>query len=119
MAKARIMTAEGAEVNLEGSPSEIAAVLKELEINSQPQLAQHRIGRATRRSGRTTLGGLLDELIGDQFFKKPKAIGEVRKQLANLGHHYPVTSLSGPMMGYVRKRKLRRFKESGKYMYSQ
>src|ERR1039457_5650618 len=122
MAKARILASDGAEVNVEGSPSEIAALLREMNIkpghlgsSSKPDP----VAKPIAKSGRATLADLLDELIGDQFFKKPKGLGQVRKQLGDLGHHYPLTSLSGPLMGYVRKRKLRRFKESGKYLYSQ
>jgi hypothetical protein len=122
MAKAHIITADGSTVNLEGSPSEISAMLKELKLKPQSSLANAK--SASRDAGkhgrvRTTVGDLLDELIGDQFFKKPKGLGAVKDQLANLGHHYPLSSLSGPLMGYAKKRKLRRYKESGKFVYSQ
>jgi len=122
MAKAHIVTASGTEVNLDGSPAEIAALLKELDIQPQHSSRVAKDAKALTDNmlkARSGIGGLLDELISDQFFKKPKGIGEVRKQLGNMGHHYPLTSLSGPLMGYVRKRKLRRFKESGKYVYNQ
>jgi len=122
MAKARIVTADGAEVNLEGAPAEIAALLKELNIQAQHSSAgdkQAKRPKINKVKARLSVGDLLDELIADQFFKKPKGMGEVKKQLGNMGHHYPLTSLSGPLMGYVRRRKLRRFKESNKYLYSQ
>jgi hypothetical protein len=121
MAKARIVTSEGAEVNIDGTPSEIAAVLKELKITARATDAAPRAPTKSLkpRSGRTTLPGLFEELIASKFFTKPKGIGDVRTQLADLGHVYPTTSLSGPLQGYVRKRKLRRFKKDGKYVYAQ
>jgi len=123
MAKARIVSADGAEVTLDGTPAEIAAVLKEMKITSgnlpSPESGgQHKTPKA--KTGRATLPGLIDELIEAKFFSKPKGIGELRTRLADLGHHYPLTSLSGPMQKNVRQRKLRRFKQAdGKYVYAQ
>lgn len=121
MAKARIVTPDGAEVHVDGTPSEIAAVLKELKITARAASASASPPTKTTKpkSDKTTLPGLIDELIGSKFFAKPKGIGDVRTQLADLGHHYPTTSLSGPLQGHVRKRKLRRFKKDGKYVYAQ
>jgi hypothetical protein len=65
------------------------------------------------------LPGLIEELRTEGFFKKTKTLGEVKKKLADLGHSYPITGLSGPMRGEVRKKRLRRFKEKGKYVYAQ
>jgi len=121
MAKAHIVAADGAEVNIEGTPSEIAALMKQLKMS--PQAAGGRAPAArkarTLRSGRATLPSLLDELIESRFFAKPKGMGDIQAHLADLGHHYPLTSLSGPLQWHVRKRKLRRYKKDGKYVYAQ
>jgi hypothetical protein len=121
MAKARIVTTDGAEVNIDGTPSEIAAVLKELKITTPPTTKSSGSQKKTARpkSVKKTLPGLIDELISQEFFAQPKGIGEVRTELADLGHHYPTTSLSGPLQGLVRKRKLRRFKKDRNYVYAQ
>jgi hypothetical protein len=122
MARARIVGVGGAEVNVEGTPSEIAALLKELKISARavPSGASQADRKVrTVKSGRTTLPALLDELIGAKFFSKPKGMGEIQTRLADLGHHYPLTSLSGPLQWHVRRRKLRRFKKDGKYVYAQ
>jgi hypothetical protein len=122
MARARIVGADGAEVNVEGTPSEIAALLKELKISARvvPSGAGP-VDRKVRglKTGRTTVPALLDELIGSKFFAKPKGMGDIQTRLADLGHHYPLTSLSGPLQWHVRRRKLRRFKADGKYVYAQ
>ena len=122
MAKAHIVTVNGGTVNLEGTPAEIVALLKDLKIQAHPATgspAKTANSRTPKKKARTTINDLLDELIGEQFFKKPKGLGDLKKQLANLGHHYPLTSLSGPLQGYVKKRKLRRFMDDGKYVYAQ
>ncbi len=121
MAKARIVTSDGTEVNVDGTPSEIAAVLKELKIARATERATKVHSSKARRSepGKVTVPGLLDDLIQDKFFTKPKGMGDVRGRLADLGHHYPLTSLSGPLQSHVRSRRLRRFKKDGKYVYAQ
>jgi hypothetical protein len=122
LAKARIVTSDGAEVNVDGTPSEIAALLKELNITpGSGRSIAGGIGIKARRtkSGRATVPSLLDELITSKFFAKPKGMGEIQDRLADLGHHYPLTSLSGPLQSHVRARRLRRFKQDGKYVYAQ
>lgn len=54
----------------------------------------------------------VEELIADEFFKKPKTIAEVKAELQNRGHHIPLTSLSGPMQKLCQKKTLRRQKSS-------
>jgi len=121
MAKAHVTTTDGGNVYLEGTPSEIAALFRELRIEIKPPATPTKssANKGNNARIRTTMNDLIDGLIGEQFFKKPRGLGDVKERLATLGHHYPITSLSGPLQGYARKRKLRRFKESGKYVYSQ
>jgi|SRR5271157_4206660 len=121
MAKAFVSTSDGSEVKLEGTPAEIAAVLKELKLKAEPAPPSSGKPRTRAKSvvGKTTLGGLIDEMIGEGFFKKPKGIGDVKTRLGDLGHPCEVTSLSGPLMHLVRKKQLRRSKDGGKYKYTQ
>jgi hypothetical protein len=122
MAKAHIVTADGATVNLEGTPQEIAVLLKEMKMQPHTGATKSKQAKSvlnSKISSKVAVGDLLDEMIADKFFKKPQGMGAVKAQLANMGHHYPLTSLSGPLRLWVRHRKLRRFKESGKYVYAQ
>lgn len=57
--------------------------------------------------------GHVEGLIDDGFFKKQRTIAEVKAELANSGHHIPLTSLSGPLQTLVQERRLRRQKVSG------
>jgi hypothetical protein len=123
MAKAHIVAADGAEVNVDGTPAEIAALLKQLRISPRTvrRGAAAPAGRTARspKPSRTTVPALLDELVESRFFSKPKGMGEIQTRLADLGHHYPLTSLSGPLQWHVRRRKLRRYKKDRKYVYAQ
>lgn len=58
------------------------------------------------------------EMIADGFFKKPKAITDVKVQLENLGHHIPLTSLSGPLQKLCKQKELRRQRNEGRFVYS-
>ncbi len=111
MAKAHIETSDGLSVKLEGTAAEIAAVLKEGKVKAK---ADTRGKSKTKTSGgKVTIPGLVEELKNEGFFKKTKTLGDIRKRLAELGHNYQLTALSGPMRVEVRKRTLRRFKEKG------
>lgn len=117
MAKAHITTPGGVNVKLDGTPEEIAAFLKEVENRGKSKASGPR--KAKVRTGKVTIPGLVEELKTEGFFKKPKALGDIRKRLAERGHNYPITTLSNPMREEVRKRRLRRFQEDGKYVYAQ
>lgn len=74
---------------------------------------------ARERSIRATKGGpqtYVEELVADDFFKKPKTITQVKAELENRGHHIPLTSLSGPLQKLCQRKTLRRqrVKTSGK-----
>lgn len=83
-------------------------------------------GRATKQVSKQPASkkrggpqGYVEEMVADDFFKKPKTISEVKAELENRGHHIPVTSLSGPMQKLCQKKVLRRQKPDGKtFSYS-
>jgi hypothetical protein len=118
MADAKITTSDGISVEVHGSPEEVATVVERLrsatkaESKSQPRKSQH-----TKDRGVGGIPELVEILKEEDFFKGPKGLGEIRKKLADMGHHYPLTTLSGAMQGQAKKRNLRRFKQDGKYVY--
>lgn len=122
MAKAHIEGPDGVSIKLEGTPDEISAVLKTVKVGaSKDRAGEVHKAKASRKaaSGRVTVTSLAEDLRNEGFFKKPKTLGEIRSRLADLGHNYPLTGLSGPMRGEVKGKRLRRFKEKGKYVYAQ
>lgn len=52
----------------------------------------------------------VEELVEEGFFKTPRTIAHVKAELANRGHHVPLTSLSGPLQNLckINKKVLRR-----------
>lgn len=84
----------------------------------KPSEAKKIGGGATTKAGPKAY---IEELIKDGFFKKPKPISEIKTELENLGHHIPVTSLSGPLQKLCQRKQLRRQKPagSGTYTYSE
>jgi membrane protein involved in colicin uptake len=83
-----------------------------------PRAAKRNNGAVAAKSGPKAY---IEELITDGFFKKPKPISEIKTELENLGHHIPVTSLSGPLQTLCQQKLLRRQKPagSGTYTYSE
>jgi hypothetical protein len=63
--------------------------------------------------------GYIEDMIAEGFFKKPQTIGQVQTELANRGHHIPLTGLSGPLRRLCTQKKLRRQKgvTAGKNTY--
>lgn len=120
MANAKIRTPEGISVDVSGTPDEITAVVEQMRA----QLAGGFAGSSFKRRAkgeRVQIPNLIQHLKTEEYFKTPRGLGEIQRKLAEMGHHYPVTTLSGAMQAEVRpsKRTLRRFKQDGKYVYVQ
>jgi hypothetical protein len=116
MAKATITTSEGLQVRVEGTSAEIAAVVKDLRRGTRKDDGQK---KPKRGSGRSSLVDLIDSLIDGGFFKKPRDLAAIKAALAEMGHHYPQTTLSPAMLRKVRKRGVRRVREQKRWMYVQ
>ena len=118
MARASITTKSGATVMIEGTQDEVAALLARLEGGAVPDGGPRARPAARRLNGtRPTPMGLLSELIAEAFFAEPRELAAVRIALREKGHFYPVTTLSPIMLRLVRKKELRRIKDSGRWTY--
>jgi hypothetical protein len=117
MAKAHITTKSGTQVTIEGTPTEVAALVDQLggRLSSGSKVK----ATTSKRKSRTKAGpiNLLSELIDGGFFKKPKELSAVKIALEEQGHFYPVTSLSPAVLRLVRKRELRRIKDKKRWLY--
>ena len=91
-----LLTAESGPARKSGRISQRAA--------SRPKAASSTGGRKSSRGPMA----YIEEMISDNFFKKPKTIAEVKAELENRGHHIALTSLSGPLQKLTQKRVLRR-----------
>lgn len=121
MAKATIKSKTGAVITVEGDESEVSAILSTYERTSVVDQAKKAIARTrtakTREKKREGAGDLIVELREAGFFEKAKALGDIASALEEKGYLYPVTSLSGVVLGLVKKRELRRKKHEGKWVY--
>jgi hypothetical protein len=117
MAKATITTPQGMQVKVEGTPAEITAVVHDLEQKKEAAKGSNAPQRRKTRPGRASLMDLLESMIDGGFFKKPRDLAAIKGTLAEMGHHYPVTTLSPIMLRLVRRRTLRRIKDQKRWMY--
>ncbi len=121
MAKATIKSSTGAIITVEGSEEEVSKILSAYEKASVVGRAKQAIARhkAVKRDDkkREGAGDLVIKLREEGFFNKPKGLGEVSEALEAEGFLYPTTSLSGVVLGLVKKRELRRKKVDGRWVY--
>jgi hypothetical protein len=121
MAKATIKSSTGAVITVEGSEEEVSKILSAYEKTSVVGQAKQAIARtkAARRvdKKREGAGDLVVKLREEGFFDKPKGLGEISEALEAEGFLYPTTSLSGVVLGLVKKRELRRKKLDGRWVY--
>ena len=122
MAKARLTTKAGTSIVIEGSAAEVAALVKQIEPEagaSKPPSSARAGNRPRREQPKATPLNLISSLIDGGFFrKKPKDLAAVRGALAEMGHVYPVTTLSPTLLRLVRSRQLRRLKEKKRWLYT-
>ena len=112
MAKAEITLPDGTKMRLDGTPEEITAVVERWQDKVRGR-------NSGSRRVRVQLVDLIGNLIDGGFFKKPKDLAAVKSALEEMGHHYPLTTLSGTMLSQVRRRSLRRLKQAKRWMYTQ
>lgn len=119
MAKATVTTKSGVSVVIEGNPEEVALLVQHIEGGpaSSTEERQHSLWKAKGTTQKSGISSLLDELIDDNFFGKPKGLGEVKSELETRGHYYELTSLSTPILRKVRAKRLRRIKKDGNWAY--
>lgn len=121
MAKATIKSSTGAVITIEGSEEEVSKILSTYEKTSVVGQAKQAIARnkVAKRVDKKREGAadLVIKLREEGFFNKPKGLGEVSEALEAEGFLYPTTSLSGVVLGLVKKRELRRKKVDGRWVY--
>jgi len=118
MPKATIKSKTGATITIEGTKEELAGILSDLERTSVVRDIKTKVSKeAVKKKDekkRQTASNLIIELRENNFFSKPKTLGEIAEGLERMGYIYPTTTLSGVVMGLVRKKLLGRKKIDGK-----
>ena len=119
MAKAHITTKEGTRITIEGTPEEVAQVAARLGVGDTgvPRSGRKKTGKHKEKLSATPIN-LISSLIDGGFFRKPKDLAAVKVSLEEIGHFYPVTTLSPALLRLVRRRQLRRIKEQKRWLYT-
>lgn len=121
MAKASLKTKGGTIITIEGTHEEVARIVSEFNrVDTVSQLKKEVSKRdlvKKEEKKRRGASDLIIELREEGFFDKPKGINEIGNELETKGHLYPITTLSGILIGLVRKRLLGRKKTDGKWVY--
>jgi hypothetical protein len=120
MAKAHLKTKTGTTVIVEGTPAEVALLVEKIEgARPVPEKPPRRRGKGGAEStAKATPVNLISSLIDGGFFRKPKDLASVKVALEELGHFYPVTTLSPALLRLVRKQQLRRIRDKGRWLYT-
>jgi hypothetical protein len=121
MAKATIKSRSGALITVEGSDAEVSNILAAYERTSVVGQAKEAIARsrAGKKSEKKREGAaeIVVTLREAGFFDKPKGLGEIATTLEEKGYLYPTTTLSGVVLGLVKRKELRRKKQKGRWVY--
>jgi len=121
MPKATIKLATGATITIEGTQEEVSNIISTYENtsvvgNAKRSIARVKSAKRTEKK-RDSAAELIIALKEDGFFEKPKSLGEIGSALEEQGYLYPVTSLSGVVLGLLKRKLLRRKKIEGKWVY--
>ncbi len=112
MPTASITMPSGATIVIEGTQAEVADLVAKFEATDVHQGKPEVRALRGSTSSRTGPFELIVGLIEKGFFKTPRELGAVRAGLEELGHFYPVTTLSPVMLRLVRRKFLRRIKNN-------
>jgi hypothetical protein len=121
MAKATIKSSTGAVITIEGSDGEVSSILMAFERGAAVGQARGIVAKQQekKKAAKKRLSGS-DLIIGLNergFFAKPKTLAEISAALEEEGFLYPVTTLSGIVLGLVKNKHLRRKKIEGRWAY--
>lgn len=121
MPKATIRTKSGAVITVEGTESEVSNIVSTFERATTATRAKEVVdkqrGQRKEAKKRRSASDLIIDLKEEGFFDKAKVLGDISKALEEKGFLYPVTTLSGVVLGLVQKRELRRKKAEGRWVY--
>lgn len=121
MAKATIKSKSGAVITVEGSESEVASILTAYERTTVVGQAKEAIARSrAEKKNEKRREGAADIIVSLReagFFDKSKGLAEISAALDEKGYLYPTTTLSGVVLGLVKRKELRRKKHEGRWVY--
>lgn len=121
MPKAHIVTKSGTRITIEGTRDEVASLTTQLaESVGSPTTPKSNPSKGSKHALQLqpTPSNLIATLIDGGFFRKPKDLASTKVALEEMGHFFPVTTLSPVLLRLVRKRQLRRMKDKKRWLYT-
>ena len=118
MAKASIARPDGTKIQIDGSPEEVAQLVRLIEGESSLKTARVRQPGRQAATAKASLPDMLVSLAHDGFFKKPKDLTAVKGALAELGEVYPASTIAPALLRLVRRRRLRRIRQDKRWYYN-
>ena len=120
MPSVKLTLPSGTEITVSGSQEEITSIVSALEGKKTQHIRSKKETDSTAKGRKISSSptDLILSLIDGDFFTKPKDLAAIKARLEELGHIYPVTTLSAIVFKMTRKRYLRRFKEEGRRVYT-
>ncbi len=121
MAKATIKSKTGAAITIEGTKKEVSHILSQFERSTvishvKAVQSKNNVIRKEQKK-RMAASDLIVGLKEDGYFDKPKSLTEIASALEEKGYIYPITTLSGIMLGLVQKKLFGRKKIDRKWVY--
>lgn len=126
MAKASLTLPGGTVVSIDGSPEEIARLMQlygspQSQVPSKDEPTTHggRKKKQDREDSKVKKGPrhFVGELLDQGFFAQKRSIIDLQRKLEEEGHIYAQTSLSAPLLHFLKAKRLRRFKEEDMWLY--
>lgn len=122
MPRAEITLPTGAKVIIEGTDADVRSFLDYYSGKTSERVVSNAKRTKNKRTafGTSPVGpsNLIRGLIAEGFFKSTKrSLGVIQDKLAEQGHIYPQTTLSGVIIKLTKNRELRRMKEKGAWVY--
>lgn len=121
MVNATIKSKTGAVITIKGTQEEVSNIVSHFEHSvvmnefKKMQSKKHAIKKEQKK--RLTASDLIIELKEESFFDKPKTLLEISNKLEEKGYIYPVTTLSGVVIGLIKRKLLGRKKNEKKWVY--
>ena len=116
--KANINTKEGTKIIIEGTEEEVARVVNIFKETSIKEKDVQEDKKFTKSSvSRLSVSDLVLTLQAEGYFDKPRTLAQIKTNLEEQGHFYPITTLSGIVLLLVKKRNLRRVRTNKVWEY--
>lgn len=113
--EAKIKLPDGTTIDIQGKEKDVRAILLALKTTTplvpatSPKLETVSHPSATMKTGSgNTVRSRIEAIKGRGFFSQGRSISDIRDELKKMGHTYPITHLSGPLLRMVQLGVLRR-----------